>query len=299
MSLIERLEAVYSGSVADPSPEAWRALVADPAFDLGSVAVFEFAALRPEPGAKADYDRFVAALVHAVASVGGTMLGVNDTMFAGVGDLHRYEGGTSWVATFPSLRAYVDALLSPGVVATSADRRASVAEVQTVAGPNLVPEMVLQLPPQDAAAAYPSGRVQGKSPDEIVAELLQVYPDGGADPTRQALQRMTRHPGFRDQRVAYINLYRFDGDGAAALGEYNADAFPLVLAHGGRPKAGIDVEHHLVGRTAWNRLVYITWPSLAVFTDLRLDPAYLDAQRNRVGSALEYGNLVGAPRAIV
>ena len=51
VSLIERLEAVYNGSVADPSPEAWKALVADPAFDLGSVAVFEFAALSPERGA--------------------------------------------------------------------------------------------------------------------------------------------------------------------------------------------------------------------------------------------------------
>jgi uncharacterized protein (DUF1330 family) len=106
------------------------------------------------------------------------------------------------------------------------------------------------------------------------------------------------HEGFTDQLVFYINLYRFKPDGGeVALSEYNAAALPVVLAHGGRPKVLANVTHHLVGPTEWSRFIFVSWPSFAVFTDLRLDPTYVEAQRDRVVSAEEYGNLVNIARA--
>jgi uncharacterized protein (DUF1330 family) len=142
--------------------------------------------------------------------------------------------------------------------------------------------------------------VIGKSQEQIVADLLAVYPSGGADPTESTLESIVDYDGFADQRVYFINLYAFndtpDG-GAAALGEYNAEALPVVLAHGGRPKVLADVSHHLVGPTAWDRFIFVSWPSLAVFMDLRLDPVYLEAQKSRVVSANQYGNLVTVSRA--
>jgi hypothetical protein len=58
-----------------------------------------------------------------------------------------------------------------------------------------------------------------------------------------------------------------------------------------------NVTHHLVGPTEWSRFIFVSWPSFAVFTDLRLDPTYVEAQRDRVVSAEEYGNLVNIARA--
>jgi hypothetical protein len=48
---------------------------------------------------------------------------------------------------------------------------------------------------------------------------------------------------------------------------------------------------------AWDRFILVSWPSLAVFTDLRLDPVYVEAQKSRVMSADEYGNLITIARA--
>lgn len=293
--MLERLTAAYGDSAANPSAEAWQALLDDPGYETQSIAVVEFVRLT-DGGADA-YNAFLDALVPAVAAGGGTMISINDILFPGLEGLDDYEGGASWVAEFPSIRAYVDALLDPAVVATAAGRSEAVEEAQILAGPNLLPEVIRQLGPNDVASDYPSDRVQGKSADEIIAELLAIYPSGGADPTEATLRRMIALPGFQDQRVHFINLYRFNEGGEASLGEYNAAALPSVLAHGARPKALVNITHRLAGPTAWDRFIFVAWPSLAVFTDLRLDPSYIEAQESRVVSGEEYGNLINIARA--
>jgi hypothetical protein len=135
------------------------------------------------------------------------------------------------------------------------------------------------------------------SADDIVEELLAVYPSGGADPTREALEAMLAYEGFADQRVHFINLYRFKEGGVQSLTEYNAGAFPVVVAHGGRPKALVDITHRLVGPIEWDRFIFVSWASLATFTQLRLDPQYLEAQKDRVVSGEQYGNLINISRA--
>ena len=89
----------------------------------------------------------------------------------------------------------------------------------------------------------------------------------------------------RHQRIDATALHR------------NAAALPVVLAHGARPKVLANVRHHLAGPIAWERFIFVAWPSFAVFTDLRLDPTYIEAQRDRVVSAEEYGNLVTIARS--
>jgi hypothetical protein len=52
----------------------------------------------------------------------------------------------------------------------------------------------------------PTPHIDGKTPDELVDELLTIYPDGGADPSRAQLETMMHFPGFRDQPVHYIKV---------------------------------------------------------------------------------------------
>ncbi|MBI5290111.1 MAG: hypothetical protein HY873_14145 [Chloroflexi bacterium] len=297
---LERLTSAYADPVVDPPAATWEKLLADPGFETQAVAVVEFVQLRDEEGAKAGYDAYVEAVSKATLTAGGEMISVNDTLMPGLEGLEPYEGGVSWLATYPTISDYVDAVLDPGVVAVAAKRREAVAEAQVLMGPNLVPEAIKQLGPNEPASDFPSDRVQGKTPDEIVAALLEVYPSGGADPTAETLRRMFTWEGFRDQRVHYINLYRFNDDpggGATALNEYNAKALPVVLAHGARPKVLANVTHNLVGPVRWDRFIFVSWPSFAVFTDLRLDPTYIEAQKDRVMSADQYGNLITIARA--
>lgn len=298
-TLLERLTAAYGDSKLDPSSAAWTDLLADPGFESQPVSVVEFVRLRTDAGAKADYDSYVDALTPAVAKAGGEMVSVNDTLFPGLEGLDGYAGGVSWVASFPTIRAYVDAVLDESVVAVAGERRAAIDEAQVLVGPNLVPDVIKQLGPNSPASDFPSDRVKGKTTEQIVGDLLAIYPSGGADPTKQTLEAMVSLEGFADQPVSYINLYRFNdlpGGGAEALGEYNAKALPVVLAHGARPRVLANVTHHLVGPVVWDRFIFVSWPSLAVFTDLRLDPAYVEAQKDRVMSAEEYGNLITIAR---
>lgn len=46
----------------------------------------------------------------------------------------------------------------------------------------------------------------------------------------------------------------------------------------------------------WSRVLFVRWPSLAVFTNMRLDPGYIAAQKHRVESAETYGNFVTIKR---
>ena len=291
---IDRLLAAYPDPTLDPARDAWQALLDDPGFDE-PIAVVEFVRLKPAGDARASYNAFVDALQPAATAAGGEVLSVNDILMPGLEGLEGYDGGVSWIATFPAIRAYVDTMLDERVVAASEQRRAAIAEAQVLAGPDLIPPNIKQLPPNEPASAFPSDRVKGKMPAQIVDEVLAVYPSGGADPTRDTLEAMTAFDGWEAQRIHFINLYRFNDDpggGATALGEYNAGALPYVLAHGGRPKVLANVTHHLVGPTAWDRFIYVSWPSLAVFTDLRLEPGYIEAQKDRIMSAEQYGNLI-------
>jgi uncharacterized protein (DUF1330 family) len=297
-AMLDRLVAAYHEPGIEPSRRAWGELVADDGFATAPVDVLEFVKLERSHGAKARYDRYVTALTTALDPRGAAMITVNDTLRPGLGGLPGYADGVSWLARFPSLRAYVDTVLDRRVVAASRQRRSAVAEAQTLVGPNAVPDLVQNLPPNTPASAFPSTRVQGKTPGQIVDALLAIYPDGGADPTRATLEFLTRYRGFTDQPLTYINLYEFGPEtgGAASLNEYNAGALPIVLAHGARPKSLVNITHDLVGPTAWSRFIVVSWPSFAVFTDLRLDPAYVEAQTSRVVSAKTYGNLVTISR---
>jgi hypothetical protein len=57
------------------------------------------------------------------------------------------------------------------------------------------------------------------------------------------------------------------------------------------------VEHRLVSTIAWSRVIFVYWPTLAVFTDMRLDPSSIEARMHRVESSLTYGNVVTIERA--
>lgn len=58
-------------------------------------------------------------------------------------------------------------------------------------------------------------------------------------------------------------------------------------------------EHRLVSAIPWSRVIFVRWPSLAVFTDMRLDPGYIEAQQHRVESAETYGNFITVKRGDV
>lgn len=300
VTLLERLVAAYHEPKVEPSAEAWTDLLADPKAGTQPVVVLEFVRFQPEADARAAYDAYLDAVAPAVMGAGGGIISNNDTLMPGLEGLDGYEGGVSWLATLPSIEAYAGAMLDERVVAAAPKRRDAVAEAQVLVGPNLVPDIIKQLPPAGPASDYPSVSATGKSAEQIVADLLAIYPAGSADPTKRTLEAMVAFAGFADQRVHFINLYRFNdapGGGAEALGEYNAGALPVVLAHGGRPKALVNVTHHLVGPVAWDRFIFVAWPSLAVFTDLRLEPTYVEAQKDRVTSAEQYGNLITIARA--
>ena len=287
-SLVDQLRDAYPDRSLDPRPARWRELVADDAFDTEPIAVVEFVRLLPRRRAKALYDTYVEALAEATTRHEGTMLSVNDTLMPGLEELKGYDNGTSWVAEFPSRRAYVETVLDPRVVTAAKARRRALAEAQLMIGIDALPEAITQLPPNEPASAFPSDLVTGKRPEQIVEDLLAVYPSGGADPTEKTLNAIVRWKGFADPRVHFINLYQY-GDAAGA-------ALPAVLAHGARPQVLMDVAHHLVGPVEWNRVIFVSWPSFAVFFDLRLDPVYIHAQQSRLVAAERYGNLITVAR---
>jgi uncharacterized protein (DUF1330 family) len=56
------------------------------------------------------------------------------------------------------------------------------------------------------------------------------------------------------------------------------------------------VEHRITNTITWSRVIFVCWPSLTVFTDMRLDPDYIEAQKHRVESAESHSNLVTLKR---
>ena len=302
-----RIERAYDLPTATSDATAWAGLIARAATDDAPITVVEIARLLPD--ARSRHDGYLAAIVAATERVGGALMAVTDILEPGIGDLLAYmdyAGGVAVLLTFPSRRAYLNALASETWQAGLDDRRAAVAEaIVLVAGENGIPPAARALFGEPRpTSAFTTPHIEGKSPEEIVDALLRVYPDGGADPSRAQLEVMVHFPGFREQPVHYINLYAFgDGHdpavkGAAAHDAYNAAAMQPVIAHGGYPLLRATVEHRLMSAIAWSRIVFVRWPSLAVFTDVRLDPAYIEAQKHRVESAEVYGNFVTIARAL-
>ena len=301
----ERIERMYDLPATSADAAAWDDLIARAAVDGSPITVVEIARLRPD--ARSRHDRYLEAISGATKEAGGGLLAVTDIFEPGTGDLLSYmdyAGGVAALLTFPSRRAYLAALASEAWQAGLDDRRAAVAEaIVLVAGENSIPPTFRALLGEPRpASAFATPHVDGNSPEQIVDALLSGYPDGGADPSRSQLEIMVRFPGFREQTVHYINLYAFgDGHdpavkGAAAHDAYNAAAMQPVLAHGAYPLLRATVAHRLVSDIAWSRIVFVRWPSLAVFTDARLDPTYIEAQKLRVESAEVYGNFVTIAR---
>lgn len=301
----ERIGDAYALPSAQPDAGEWDALIARAGADATPVTVIEIASLRGNERAR--HDAYLAAVTAATAEVGGRVVAICDILEPGTGDLLPYldyAGGVATLLAFPSRAAYLTAILSSAWQSGLAARSAAVRDaIVLVAGENDIPSLArAMLGAPRSAADFPTPRIDGKTPDEIVAALLAVYPDGGADPSRAQLETMVSFPGFRDQPVHYINLYAFgDGNDPAAKGPsahdaYNEAALPTVRAHGGYPLLRAPVEHRIASAIPWSRVIFVRWPSLAVFTDMRLEPEYVAAQRNRVTSAETYGNFVTIAR---
>ncbi len=304
---LEQVCTFSTNAQFDPSVAQWTEVFAHPDFANGEITVIEIARLQPE--GKSTYDTFVAALRRCTAQVGGSIFAVTDILFPGTGDLEgfmNYAGGTVWLARFPSRAAYIAMMLNPTYQQAAAARHAALAEVTLlIAGSNTIPRAAaLLFGPERPSSAFKTPYLEGKSPAQLVDALMEHYPDGGADPTRAQLTRMTEYVGFATEPLYFLNLYAFAPGEAAAQEasehqEYNRQALAMVRAHGGRPYMRAKVEHALVTAIPWSLVVFVRWPSAAVFTDLRLTPDYIAAQRHRVQSAQTYGNFVTTKRHIV
>ncbi len=301
---LEQVSAIAADPRFDPGVALWTEVFAHPDFANGEITVIEIARLQPER--KSTYDTFVQALRRCTEQVGGSILAVTDILFPGTGDLEQYmnyAGGTAWLARFPSRAAYIAMVLNPTYQQAAASRHEALAEVTLlIAGSNTIPRAAaLLFGPERPPSAFKTPFIDGKSPAQLVDALLQIYPDGGADPSRAQLTRMTEFAGFATEPVYFLNLYAFAPGEAAAQEasehqEYNRQALAAVRAHGGHPYLRARVEHALVTTIPWSLAVFVRWPSAAVFTDLRLTPDYIVAQRHRVQSAQTYGNFVTTKR---
>lgn len=294
----------YGHPQFDPGEAAWLALFAHERFAQGEIIVIEFNKLKPGATAKAQFDAYIGQVTPLIQHVGGSVIQVTDILMPGVGDVEGFDygGGTALLVKYPSRAAYVRALLTDGYRAANQDRIASLAEANLLIGRDTIPAFARLLFRPKRADQVKTPRVDGKTPAQLLDELLGIYPDGGADPTRGQLEALLNLPGFRTTALHYINLYQFD-DAAAGIPDretehkaYNRKAQSQVAAHGAYPYCRCEIEHHLVGPVAWNLCVFVRWPSFAVFTDLRLDPEYIEAQKHRVDSARRYGNFVTVAR---
>lgn len=293
-----RLAQAYPDPAVDPSAEAWQALLDDSTLDEAPLSVIEFAAVTDDE-ARAKYTTYIDAVQSATAANGGTFVAVTDVWRSGLELPTGFDGGMVWAATFPSRDAYLDTVLDPVVIEAAAARREAVTDPHLFVGVNLVPAMFLELETPTDVESLPHDLVRGRETADVVDELLSIYPAGGADPTREVLEAMLERDDVRTQAVTYVNLYRFgpEDGGAASINEYNSDAMPYLFPHGARPKLVFNVAQQLLGSAEWNRVILVRWPSLEVFTDLRLTPGYIEAQESRVDSSQAYGNLVSIDRA--
>lgn len=299
-----QLAAAYAHPAFAPTYSAWAELTAHPAYETGKIFYLEIVALSKEATARAGYDAYLAALSPAIEQVGGEIVLVYDLAMPGTGDLLRLEGdtyrdGVAYAARFPSRRAMAEVFLSAPVVAALPARYAALTNAQMMLGTDRLPALIANMPKDIDAATIKTPLVEGKTTDELIQQLLGIYPADGADPTEPQLRELMGRPDYATAPVYYINLYDWGShgsEGAAAHDAYNNAAQNLVFAHGVRVYARVDIEQVLVGPYGWDRLILPRWPSVKVFTNLRLEPDYFEAQRNRVRSADVYGNYIATVR---
>ncbi|CAB4365686.1 MAG: hypothetical protein F2681_17435 [Actinobacteria bacterium] len=293
-----RLAQAYPDATVDPSAAAWQALLDDTTLDQTAVSVIEFAGTADDT-ARASYTAYIDAVREATVAKGGSFAAITDVWRPGLELPIGFDGGMVWAATYPSRDVFIEVVLEPAVVAAAASRRDAVRDPHLFIGVNLVPQFLLDQEAPADVEALPHDLVRGRDTAAVVDELLSIYPAGGSDPTKPMLEAMLARDDARTQAVTYVNLYRFGPDtgGAASINEYNMNAMPFVLAHGARPKVIVNVAQQLLGSQRWDRVILVRWPSIEVFTDLRLTPGYVDAQTSRVESSDAYGNLVTIDRA--
>ncbi len=301
---LQQLSGITTDPRFNPGAAQWTTIFAHPDFTTAEITVIEIARLHPEH--KSAYATFIQALRPCAEEVGGSIVAVTDILFPGTGDLEQhmnFAGGMAWLARFPSRAAYIAMVLNPTYQQAAAFRQEALAEViLLIAGRNTIPRTAaLLFGPERPASAFQTPYIAGKSPAQLVDALMQIYPDGGADPSRAQLTRLTEYAGFASEPLYFLNLYAF-APGEAATHDarehqaYNRQALATVRAHGGHPYLRARVEHVLVSAIPWSLVVLVRWPSAAVFTDLRLTPTYIKAQRHRVQSAQTYGNFVTTKR---
>lgn len=304
----------YQHPTLDPSAATWQEVLNHHELTHGKIIVVEVAKLKKEPGAKVLYDTYLQKLLPAIKGVGGKVIKIGNILMTGTGDLESYDyaGGTATLVQYPSRAAYLHTLLSPALLETHEQRIAALDEAMAMIARDTMPPLPPMMTRERSASDFALPHVSGKTPEQIVDELLTHYPAGGADPSRAQLERMAHYEGFFTTPVYYINLYQFNttsinstlpiskGDqlhGEQAHQAYNRNAMSIVRSHGARPYFRGAVLHNLLGPVAWDLVVFVRWPSFAVFTDLRLDPDYIEAQKYRVQSGQVYGNFVTIARA--
>lgn len=302
LAIVER----YSHSTLHPSAAKWSEVFA--AMDAGDGPIHVIEASKVRPGRTAEYIDGLLARNIAAARHGGTALALNEILQPGTGDMlpwMSYAGGVLSVVAYPSRAAWLATLMDADALAANQRRESLVEEVVLlVAGEDTIPAKARALlgkpkPP----TAFKTPRIDGKSPTQIVDDLLAVYPDGGADPSRAQLDRMMTDSRFRTDPVFYLNLYDF-GDGSSAAGgesehrAYNLSAFNSARGNGGMPMFRAPIVHTLISSVPWDLAVLVRWPSMAVFTDLRLNPEYIKAQEHRAAAAVFYGNFMTFPVAV-
>lgn len=291
--------ATYATDRLDPSPAAWEEVFAAAAKRDHSIRTIEIAA--PRRGQEGALREAMTRMADVAARHGGETLALNPILQPGTGDLlsdMHFAGGTMLVIAWPSRAAWLEALLDPAWKTAHAERARAMEDLRwLVAGEDTIPKKFRRLiGPARPASDFRTPRVDGKTPGQLLHELLEIYPDGGADPSRRQLETLLTAPGFRDRPVQYLNLYDF-GDGSdpnvggdAEHRAYGRTAMKPTQAHGAHPVFRADIAHVLKSPVPWSIAVLVQWPSLAVFTDLRLDPEYITAQEHRVASSRTYGN---------
>lgn len=294
----ERLGVRYPRVTRDE----WLGFCADRGWRSQQVVLLEFARFADaEP--KAAYDAGLERVQPHLRRFGGRLVSVCDTLATGVGQMEDedYSLGTAFFASLPSRLSYARMLLDEGYLELNEAQGHHPAAVTTMIGVDTIPAAARLRFRRRPAEDIPTPQVDGLSRTEVLDRLLAVYPDGGADPSRGQLETMLGFAGYADTPLQYINLYKRDP--ASPQGEsrehrtYNRMAQRAVARHGVYPYFRCEVVLHLAGAVRWDLFVLPLWPSFKVFSDLRLDPGYIEAQKHRLDAAEGYGNIVCLPRS--
>ena len=305
--VFEQVARAYAHPRFDPDESAWREIHGHEDFESGEVYVVELAKLRPGERSKEQYDAYLNAILPSVEGVDGKVVKVNDILTPGVGDVQHFDcaGGAASIVHYPSRAAYMTALLTDEYQAATRLRNEALADVLSfLTGPNVIPmESRFNLNQAGKLASeIPTPNVDGKSPEQLVEELLAFYPDGGGDPTRGQLETEVTYQGFRTEPIYFFNLYDFGtGTDAVEKGKvhhraYFQGAIPYTRARGARPFIRAEVQHNLLGEIDWDVFILVGWPSLSMVIDLRLEPGYQEIQKHRVQIGEPSGNFVAIDR---